>query len=312
MKCEARERQAAELLEEARTAEADGAWRKACKYYQTITKHFLETDAAPKAFYEWGRGLAERRQYESAFEKFSFVTKNYVDYTDYEAVIRAEFEVACRLTEQYQRAKEKSKVLSFFKDPKAAIDCFRSVVKYSPRSADAPKALLYIAELQFADKEPAKAIETLDRLIEDYADWERIHEAYLFQADVYLSMVRRPENDPQPAKRAIDAYENFILLFGRRADLAEEIEDARDGLAEAREVYAEGRLRFGDFYYFRRHYPDGAVPFYREVRLAAPESEAAKIAEARLEAIQNEAPIPTNWADKLWGPVVYRPSEARE
>ena len=78
MKCEARERQAAELLEEARTAEADGAWRKACKYYQTITKHFLETDAAPKAFYEWGRGLAERRQYESAFEKFSFVTKNCV------------------------------------------------------------------------------------------------------------------------------------------------------------------------------------------------------------------------------------------
>lgn len=58
--------------------------------------------------------------------------------------------------------------------------------------------------------------------------------------------------------------------------------------------------------------PDGAVPFYREVRLAAPESEAAKIAETRLEAIQNEAPIPTNWADKLWGPVVYRPSEARE
>lgn len=312
MKCEARERQAAELLEAARASEADGAWHDACKHYQTITKHFLETDAAPKAFHEWGRGLTKRGQYESAFEKFSFVAKNYVDYADYEAVVRIEFEVACHLMERYQRMKEKSKVLSFFQNPKSAIDCFQSVVNYSPRSIDAPKALLYIAELQFADKEPAKAIETLDRLIEGYSDWERIHKAYLLQADVYLSMVRRPENDPQPAKRAINAYENFLLLFGRRADLAEEIEDAQNGLTEARKVYAEGRLKVGDFFYLRRHYPDGAVPFYREVRLTAPESKAAKIAEARLEAMQNKVPIPTNWADKLWGPVMYRPSEARE
>ena len=71
MKCEARERQAAELLADARGSEADGAWREACKYYQTITKHFLETDAAPRARYKWGRGLAERGQYESAFAKCS-------------------------------------------------------------------------------------------------------------------------------------------------------------------------------------------------------------------------------------------------
>ena len=312
MKCEAREQQAAELLEEALNSEADGEWREACKNYKTITKHFLETDAAPKAFFEWGRGLAERGQYEQAFTKFSFVTKNYTDYADYEAVVREEFETACHLMDHYQYSKSCSKVLSFFKDPKSAIDCFQSVVKYSPRSADAPKALLYIAELQFADKEPAKAIETLDRLIEEYGDWEQIHEAYLLQADVYLSMIRRPENDPQPAKHAIDCYENFIMLFGRRADLAEELEDAREGLAEAREIYAEGRLKYGDFFYLRRHYPDGAIPFYREVRLIAPESEAAKIAEARMEAIRNEAEIPTNWADKLWDPVVYRPSEVQE
>ena len=312
MKCEARERQAAELLEAARISEAKGAWREACKYYQAVAKRFLETDVAPKAFYEWGRGLAERRRYEEAFEKFSFVTKNYVDYADYEAVVRAEFEVACCLMEQYQQTKARSKVLAFFKDPKSAIDCFQSVVKYSPRSADAPKALLYIAELQLADREPTKAIETLDQLIETYGDWEEIHEAYLLQADVYLSMVRRPENDPEPARRAIDCYENFIMLFGRRTDLAEAIEDAKEGLAEAQELYATGRLLFGDFFYLRRHYPDGAAPFYREVRLAAPNSEVAQVAEARLEAIRNDVPTPTNWADKLWGSVIYRPSEVQE
>lgn len=307
-----REQRAAELFEQGKTYEESGDLYTTSKYYQTVCRQFLETQAAPKSFHAWSRILSSQKKYDSAFQKLAFILKNYPNYPLYDAVVQEGFSIACRLMEKYQQAKQSSKVLSIFRDPKQAIESFQYIVSQSPRSSYAPQALLYIAELQQLDREPAKAVETLEQLIDRYPKSEWIPNAYLLQSEIYLSMLNSAANDQGVTQRAINSCEEFLLLFGQQEDLAKEIATAKARLQQAQNLYAKSRLLLGEFFYLRRHYPKGALPFYQEARLLAPESSAAQLANRRIEAINNGTRIPTNWADHLWGCVIYQPTKVSE
>ena len=307
-----REQQAAEFFEQGKAYEESGNAYVAAKNYQIVCRQFLETQAAPKSFHAWSRILASQKKYDSAFQKLAFVLKNYPDYPLYDVAVQEGFTIACHLMKKYEQAKRSSKILSFFKDPKQAIEGFQYIVSHSPRSSYAPQALLYTAELQQLDREPAKAVETLEQLIDRYPKSEWIPSAYLLQSEIYLSMVNSAANDQGITQRAISSCEEFLLLFGQREDLSKEIAIAKARLQKAQNLYAKSRLLFGEFFYLRRHYPEGALPFYQEVRLFAPESSAAQLANRRIESINNGTRIPTNWADHLWGPVIYKPMEISE
>ena len=200
------------------------------------------------------------------------------------------------------------KWLSWFKDAKPAIDCFNHIVMMAPRSENAPKTLLLMSKLEYASGNKQKAIEALDRLIENYSNSGLVPEAYLLQAEIYLSFVQGPQNDQGMTQRAILCYEDYLQIFGQDPEFQDKTKIAREGLQRALMLYAESRLVLGDFFLFRRSYPQGAVVFYNEARLIAPVSSVAEMADHRIDIANNGGVTPMSWADHCFGRVIYKSS----
>lgn len=307
MKSSAREKIALEKFHKGLQAASEGNFDEAFKVYAWIGRYYLETDIAPKVFHTWGSSLKQLGRYEQAFEKLKFVTKNYISYNQYNEVLLEEFDVACKLMQRYEKP-QALKWLSWFKDAKPAIDCFNHVVMMAPRSESAPKALLLMSKLEYASGNKQKAIEALDRLIENYPNSESVPEAYLLQAEIYLSFVQGPQNDQGMTQKAILCYEDYLQVFGQDPTLQDKTKIAKDKLQKALMLYAESRLVLGDFFLYRRSYPQGAVIFYNEARLIAPISSVAEAADHRIDVTNKGAVAPMTWADRCFGRVIYKPS----
>lgn len=306
LKSPVREAEALRYFKEGYQAELAGRSEDALKIYDRICHYFLETEVAPQAFQRSGMLLKRLGRLEQAFEKLKFITKNYVAYEGYNDVLSEEFEVACTLMERYQQRKS-WKWLDFFRDSTPAIDCFKHIVDASPRSENAPQALYYIAQLEFENNEKVEAIEALDRIIAEYPTSKWLPDAYLLEAKIYLSFVNGAQNDQGMTLKAIHCYEDFLLLFSDDPILADKVGEAKHLLYEAEALYARSRLVLGDFYLYRRSYPEGAILFYNEARTLAPTSDVAIQANRSIDFANSGNPAPMTWADRCFGRIIYKP-----
>ena len=102
MKSDLREEKATCCYVKAKLLEEDGNFAEASKSYGYVERYYLETDIAAKVFHEHGKLLLKQNRLEEAFEKLKFVTKNYVNYGEYDQVILQEFEIACMLMKRFE------------------------------------------------------------------------------------------------------------------------------------------------------------------------------------------------------------------
>lgn len=301
-----RERKASEILALAQDYEKAGNDSKALDVYQSIWKQFAETESAPSAYHRAGRLYAKKRQYNRAFESFKVIGEHYPQYPQFSEVVKDQFDVAYTLMQG--RRPYYLGLIPGFKDYDSAIQFFDGVVKSAPFSEQAPKALFCIARLENEHGAKAKAIDALDRLMDGYSDFELIPEAYLFQAEIYLSLVHGPEYDQGATQKALHCYEDFLTLFGSKLESglinSAQLQRAQQGLRKAKMLYAQSRLVVGDFFYLRRHYGAGALTFYDEARMAAPETPIADLASKKMDQIQKGVQAPRTWADHCFG--LYR------
>ncbi|MDR2769395.1 MAG: tetratricopeptide repeat protein [Puniceicoccales bacterium] len=299
LKSPQREQIAEAIFKQAEQAQAQGCMAKAMQQYQIICKKYAETDIAPQARYAMGHLYIQAGQYAKGVEHFQFIAHNYIQYEHYDDVVKEQFEVA----EIFMQGCEKHRLrfLPWGKDTATAVAFFQGVISMAPYTDYAPRALFYTAQLEFEDNHKVKAIEALDRLIEDYPGHRLVPEAYLLKGDIYLSLVYGPQNDQGATQKAIQCYENFLILFEKSHLLTELIQRAQGSLRHAQELFAQSRLVLGDFFLYKRHYGTGAIQFYNEAQLIAPSTDIAMQANKRIESIYTHASIPTTWADKIFG-----------
>ncbi len=303
------EKKAAWALDEARNLASKGNNWRALGIYANISKIYPTTVSAPIALHEASRLYTERHQYNKAFDCLKTITQSYPNYSHFDQVIDEKFDIAYQLM-QGERPYYLG-IIPGFKDYDSSIDFFEGVIERAPFSEKSPKALLCIARLSNEHGSKTKAIEALDRLIERYAGHPLVPEAYLFEAEVYLSLVKGPQYDQGSTQKAIQCYNDFLTVFdqdnARSHVTPKQITKAKEGLEKAKSLYAESRLLMGDFFYFRRHYGKGALVFYNESAFAAPETSIAKLAQKRMEDIQNSVPAPLNFVDHILGPYLHVP-----
>lgn len=313
LKSKEREEVAAEMLLEAKYLAELGNDSSAINVYEKIWKNYAESESAPVAYHEAARIYAKKHQYKKAIELYQIIGSNYQNYDKFGEVINESFDVAYSLMEgnrPYYFG-----LIPGFKDYDSAIEFFNTVVKMAPSSAQAPKALMCIAKLENEHGKKVNAIAALDKLIENHVGNPLVPEAYLFQAEVYMSLVNGPQYDQGATQKAINCYEDFLVIFSPKSgiNIVDDslIAKAKDGLNKAKMLYAQSRFVIGDFFYYRRHYPAGAITFYDEARIAAPSTDIAENAINRLEDIQNNTKIPTNWADALFGRFTHVPPKVK-
>lgn len=286
---------ALEAMNLARQAQEEKDYRAAINLYQQVYNTCPNSILAPEALYQVGLIRMERCEFNKAFRIFEKIITDYPNYPKFDKIIETQFKIASQL--QVGRRPYYWGIIPGFKDYRASMKFFESIVANAPYSRYAPYALMNMAILAEESGKHTDAIDALDRLISEYPDSTLAPEAYLMLSRVYMGLIQGPNYDQGTTMEAVNHYDDFLFLYPNNPA----VKEAEEGLACARDVQAESKLVMGDFYYQRRNSPQAARVFYNEAISIAPNSFTAQVARERLEKIENGELAPPCFADVIFG-----------
>ena len=295
---------ALEAMNEGKTALDEGDYWAALGYYQIVVNDYPNSIFAPEAYYQMSQAFVKRGQFMDAFDALQEIVKKYPDYPRFNQIIGAEYDVAATI--QSGATPYLWGWFPWFTNYNDAIKIYESVVKDAPYSDYSPIALMNISIIAEQEDKPDVAFDALDRLINNYPKSMFASDAYLQMAKVYRSLVQGPEYDQTPTRNAISFFNDYLILFPNESQVAR----AEEGLEAMEDTYARSRLVMGDFYYYYRNNGVAASIFYNETITLAPNSPAAKEAEAQLKKIREGIPAPMTPYDWIWGR--YKPMSLSE
>lgn len=267
----------------------------AIRAYRSVYERYPTSSQAPEALYQIGLIYSERHQYEPAFDSLQTIILEYPGYPKFNNVIKIEFDIAQKL--QCGQRPYYWGIIPGFKDYPKAIEFFESIVTNAPSSEFAPMALMNIADLSKEHGRIENVIDALDRIVNCYRRSDLAPMAYIKLGDTYFGMVQGPSYDQGATMRAINCYQDFLLLFPDNPNVPE----VEGKLARSRDIYARSKLVLGDFYYYKRCDFIASRIYYTETITAAPNSIAAQTAQQRLELVNNCVYPPKCWVDRLFG-----------
>lgn len=269
-----------ELMNDARAAQEDGKFSTALAKYDKVCKEHRNSIFAPEAYYQIGKIREQKHQYQAAFKAFNTIINKYPQYPSFNKVLREQFDLASLLksgARPYYFG-----IIPGLKNYTAAVEFYENVIKNAPYNELAPLALMNISELALKEKKPADAIDALDRLIDGYPDSEYTPYAYLKIANIYSKLVKNVKNDQGATQEAVHYYEDFLILYPTH----ENVQEAEIRLAEMKTKLAMSKIDVGDFYFHSRNNVKAAVIMYNEAITCYPNSEAAKIAQNKIDYIK--------------------------
>ena len=286
---------ALDAMNEAKKAQDDGEYWTAISYYKLVAQEFPNSIFAPEAYYQLGVLYAEKNMFSDSQRSFDNIIKNYPDYAKFNLVVGQKYKVASRMQEG-----ARPYLWGWFpwvRNHKTTIKHYESVISNAPFSDYAPMALMNIAILGDDIGEPELAIDALDRLINTYPQSIFASDAYLQMAKTYRNMVQGAAYDQASVLKALDFYQDFLILFPKDAAAA----NAEEGLSLMQDIHARSRLEIGDFYYQYRDNHKAATIFYNETITLAPNSLAAQEARERLKEIADGVKATMTPADWFMG-----------
>ena len=164
----------------------------------------------------------------------------------------------------------------------------------------APSALMASADIAREDDKEIEAIDSLERLINLYSEDSLCEKAYFDLAVIHESLVKGPLYDQGATLKAVNFYEDYLILFETISQAPRETEEgfakrreawrvrlreAEQGLGRMRDMLARSKLEIGKFYHRHGHkfaprssVEKPATQYYNEAITLAPDSESARSA----------------------------------
>jgi len=269
-----------DMMNVAREAQERGKHKKAIKMYRRVWDRYPGTIFAPEALYQTALVEYDRSSFRRGFNALTTVILGYPDYERYDEVVRLQFSIATDLYDG-KRAKYFWGLIPGFKGYDRAIVMYETMVSNAPFSDYAPMALMKAAELHIGLKNDFYALDSLDRLINNYPESMLAGDAYLMLAETFARLVDGPEYDQGATREAISYFEDFLILFPNHPN----VKAGEDGLSRMKSVEAQSQMVKGDFYYYKWKDFRAAKVFYNEAITTAPESPEAERAKEMIEVV---------------------------
>jgi outer membrane protein assembly factor BamD len=270
---------ALDLMNKARAAEERGSIHAALRGYGKVAKKYPTSVYAPEAYYRTGMLRLDRQQYYNAFEAFQHVVGVYPNTKRFDEVIGEEYRIASALLNG--KRNHLWGLIPSFRNRQMAIGYFELILHNAPYSDYAPLALMNVAVGYLRLHEPEGALDAFDRMINLYPQSVLAPDAYLKLAETNAKMVDGPLYDQAATKEAITYFQDFMILFPNDPSVPE----AAKGLDEVKQIFAESKMKIGDFYFlYRRNYVAAKV-LYNEAITAYPDSAVAARAKKKLLAV---------------------------
>lgn len=295
-------RNALESMNKARAEEENGDPSSAMSRYESVAKKYPNSIYAPEALYRAARIRMERKQYFKAFDAFQDVVSRYPNSPHFNEIIGEQYRIANALVDG-ARVRYFG-VIPGFKNRAKGITYFEKIVETAPYSDYAPLALMNIARAHQRLDQYDEAIDALDRMINNYPQSLLAPDAYFKLAKTHAELVQGPYYDQASTRQAITYFEDFLILFPADSN----VPAVEESLVDARNTFAQSKIKIGDFYFYKRSNFKAARVFYNEAITAYPESATAAEARDRLleveaaetKAQNPEAPRPGPRGKRFW------------
>jgi outer membrane protein assembly factor BamD len=282
-------RNALDSMNKARALEEKGSRSSAMSLYEKVAKKYPNSVYAPEALYRAAGIRHQRRQFSKAYDAYQDIITRYPNSPHFKEIIGDQYRIANSLVDGKRPLY--FGIIPGFKNRAKGITYFEGIVQSAPYSDYAPLALMNIARGHQKAGDPDAAIDALDRMINNYQQSLLAPDAYFKLAETHASLVKGPYYDQASTRQAITYFEDFQILFPSDAN----IPSVEKGLADARTVFAESKIKIGDFYFYKRDNYKAARVFYNEAITSYPDSKVAEDARKRLaevDASENKSTAP--------------------
>jgi tetratricopeptide (TPR) repeat protein len=298
---------------EASNIQKNGDLAGALKLYEKFTKRrsdmlliyegksFL---IGPESLYRAAILRENKGDWSDAFEHLELIAVAYPRY-DFERVTESLMRIAEKIvTEDLPRKWGFVPRFRSGSEDRSRLDRIAELAR-GPRFA--PRALMALADAALQEGKEEDAIIALEKVVNLYPDHHACERAYFLLAVIHEGRVSGPAYDQGSTLKALNFYEDYLILFerapaqgkyetsidyGLRIDGYEDRKKkALQSKREMRQVLAASKLVIGEYiedygkYFIIKWEELGnqpALQFYNEAITAAPESEAARLAEKRV------------------------------
>lgn len=285
---------ALDLMNKARAAQNEESWFSALGYYNDVIDDFPGSEFEAEAHYQKGLIHLRRSQFERAFNDFEAVRVHYPEYPGFARVVEGQFSVAMAI-----RRDERPWLwgwIPWFKDNEKALEFFDKVHSAAPYGPFSEWSLFQKGEWAREIGKDEEALDGYERLVWNYPDSFLTPKGYIAMAELYADRVMGPHWDQGSTRDALNFYRDFVDLFPKDPYAPK----AQEKVVELRDTLARNRLELGKFYYYRRNNGRAAAIFLNEAVNVAPDSAAAKEAQAILAKVRADEPPPRSLLDWIF------------
>jgi len=306
-------------FEEASSIQKNGDLMGALKLYEKFTKRrsdmllFYEGKSVligPESLYRAAVLRENKGDWSVAFKHLELIAVAYPRY-DFERVTESLMRIAEKIvTEDLPKKWGFVPRFRSGSEDRARLDRIAELAR-GPRFA--PRALMTLADVALQEAKEDDAIIALEKVVNLYPDHHACERAYFLLASIHEGRVSGPAYDQGSTLKALNFYEDYLILFerppaqgkyeksfdyGLRLDGYEDRKKkALQSKREMRQILAASKLEIGEYleddgkFFLIKWQELGnqpALQFYNEAITAAPESEAARLAEKRVAALRNK------------------------
>jgi outer membrane assembly lipoprotein YfiO len=268
-----------EQMELGKGYEKSQEWDLAIICYQRLLARWPTSAFAAESQYRIGICYEMQELYYEALLAYQRALERYPNTPQFREILERQFKIGNLFL---GGMKHKIWRFKIFPGLDKAVAAFERVIKNAPFSDLAPQAQFNIG---IAYEKQGKYVESVGaflKILDKYYDTDWGDKA-LFQLGVaYFKQSRSADYDKDAARRALDAFQEFIA---NRPDDKVRVDAARQYIAKLHEREAEGLFKIARFY-DRQQKHRSAVIYYSELVRLHGESEFAKQAIPRLEELK--------------------------
>jgi outer membrane protein assembly factor BamD len=166
------------------------------------------------------------------------------------------------------------------------VQIFETVIKSAPYGKYAAASYFQIGQARETQQKWTQAIESYNTILDKYPGSDLAPDAQFQIGYVWLNAASAPDYDQSAAQKSIEAFEDYLVRFPN----ALKIDQAKNHIAGLKERISQGAFNIAKFYETQGNLK-AAYIYYNEVVRQNPESQQAKTAKERIEALKPEVEI---------------------
>lgn len=262
------------------TPEAQYAWADeyvakkdysvAIRKLEQLTEVFPASPYAAKARYRIGEIYQMAGEKEKAFKSYQKVIDNYPGSDLVTTAVSKQFVIGGQFANKRQ-----SGWFSFLRSDPA--DLLTRTVTAAPYAVEAEKALYDLGNYHFRERHFQKAIDTFDRLVQDYPESQYGPAAELKAGEAGFKLYRKQKNNEDLLLNSSTRLAAFLARYPDNKDK----DRAQRLYGQTRELLAEKVLEVAQFYEKNKNRKAAKV-YFEKVVIEYPETEAARKAKGKI------------------------------